>query len=225
MHACSTVAVDQLLNLRDEQPVDAVVRTHVERCANCSQELARLKTLRSALRALPALTAPPYNSAGLRARLRSVRTYRAATFAAAASICALTLLLITAVTGTRSRVESVATNTDTTLTTPSTEDAATDTSVNSLVIRSQELEARLQRLPRRPHIERASTSTTIDSLQSRIQWVDYQLSVASDVGITEGQSARLWENRIELMDSLLKVRYAEAQRTSALLIGSPRSSL
>jgi hypothetical protein len=74
----------------------------------------------------------------------------------------------------------------------------------------------LRRLPSRPVVERASTTTTIDSLQSSIQWLDYQLSVAADVGLSERQAAQLWEDRIQLMDSLVKVRFAEAQRFAVL---------
>jgi hypothetical protein len=87
---------------------------------------------------------------------------------------------------------------------------------NALVIRSQQLDARLQQLPTRPRVERASTTVTIDSLEQRIQWVDYQLSLAQDVGLSESQASRLWQDRVRLMNSLVKVRYAEAQRFALL---------
>jgi hypothetical protein len=187
-----------------------------------------LRAVQASLKSLPLLAAPEYNNAGMRARLRAVRTYRIANVAAAAGIGAITLLLITTVHGSRSRIEVAAPNSPPAIATSSpVDDPDVDHSgepiaqqVNSLVIRSQELDSRLRRMPRRPYIERAGTSATIDTLQDSIQWVDYQISVASDVGMTDSQSARLWENRIQLMDSLVKVRYAEAQRAAVVLTGS-----
>jgi hypothetical protein len=236
MHACNTLTLDQLVSLRDGDPVAADAVTHVEDCSRCSQELARLRAVQASLKSLPLLAAPEYNNAGMRARLRAVRTYRIANVAAAAGIGAITLLLITTVHGSRSRIEGAAASSPSVVTASnpaadSQADSVVDPDidhssepvaqqVNSLVIRSQELDSRLRRMPRRPYIERAGTSATIDTLQDSIQWVDYQISVASDVGMTDSQSARLWENRIQLMDSLVKVRYAEAQRAAVVLTGS-----
>ena len=224
MHVCHTLTLDQLISLRDGDPVDAEVKLHVERCAACSKEITRLHSVRTALQDLPTLNAPAYNGAGMRARLQAVRTYRAAKIAAAAGVCTLTLVLILAVNGVGRR-DRIAMDVQTPVADVALDLDADDLNVNSLVIRSQELEERLQRLPRRPQIERASTSATIDTLQSRIQWVDYQLSLSNDVGMTDSQSAELWANRIQLMDSLLMVRYAEAQRTAAVMTSLPRSSL
>jgi hypothetical protein len=55
-----------------------------------------------------------------------------------------------------------------------------------------------------------STAATIDTIEQRIQWLDFQLSNAPDGDLSEEQSRRLWRERVELMDSLVKVRYAEA---------------
>jgi hypothetical protein len=88
--------------------------------------------------------------------------------------------------------------------------------IATLVVRSQDLESKLRRMPSRPIVERAGTTTIIDSLQTSIQWVDYKLSLASDAGLSEQQAAQLWRDRIQLMDSLVKVRYAETQRVAVL---------
>jgi hypothetical protein len=81
--------------------------------------------------------------------------------------------------------------------------------VPELVAQSQKLDDLLQRLPERPRIERVSTAATIDTIEERIQWLDFQLSDAPDSGLNEQQTRRLWRERVELMDSLVKVRYAE----------------
>ena len=81
--------------------------------------------------------------------------------------------------------------------------------VPELVARSQQLEGLLQKLPERPRIERVSTAAMIDTIEDRIQWLDFQLSDAPDSGLNEEQTRRLWRERVELMDSLVKVRYAD----------------
>ena len=81
--------------------------------------------------------------------------------------------------------------------------------VPELMAQSQKLEGLLQRLPERPRIERVSTVAMIDTIEDRIQWLDFQLSDAPDSGLNEEQTRRLWRERVELMDSLVKVRYAE----------------
>ena len=48
-----------------------------------------------------------------------------------------------------------------------------------LVAQSQQLEDLLQTLPERPRIERVSTAATIDTIEQRIQWLDFQLSVCA----------------------------------------------
>ena len=55
MHA----RLDQLLSLRDGEPVDARVKTHLQHCTECQDWLAASITLRHRLRALPAAPEPP----------------------------------------------------------------------------------------------------------------------------------------------------------------------
>jgi hypothetical protein len=85
--------------------------------------------------------------------------------------------------------------------------------VPELMAQSQHLEDLLQRLPERPRIERVSTAAMIVTIQDRIQWLDFQLSGSGDGGLNEEQTRRLWRERVELMDSLVKVRYAEGAVT------------
>lgn len=212
MHACNAVTLDRLLSVRDGELVDAAATAHVEQCDVCTRELARLRATQAAIKSLPQLQAPPYDAGALRARLRNARVYRIVGTSAAAGVGALALLLALTLGGNRDQ-SMVTTN----LAHEIAHDAPTGPELHSLVIRSQELESYLQRLPRRPRVERASTSIAIDSLQDSIQWVDYQLSLAGDVGMTDRQAARLWQDRVQLMDSLVKVRYAEAQRAAYLI--------
>jgi hypothetical protein len=85
-----------------------------------------------------------------------------------------------------------------------------DDTIQSLVSRSQRLEAVLNTLPPRPTVERAATSAAIDELQTRIQMLDQQLSAAANDD--RHRTQRLWSARVQLMNSLVYVRYAEAAR-------------
>jgi MFS superfamily sulfate permease-like transporter len=82
--------------------------------------------------------------------------------------------------------------------------------VDELVAQSQQLEQILRKLPERPRIERVATAAAIDTMEQRIQWLDFQLSNAPEADLSDEQSRQLWRERVELMDSLVKVRYAEA---------------
>lgn len=86
--------------------------------------------------------------------------------------------------------------------------AATDPALEELMARSQHLEAVLQQLPR-PAVEQAGATLAIDELQARIQQLDAQLSTP-DAGSV--QARLLWDERVQLMSSLVGVRYVESMR-------------
>jgi hypothetical protein len=52
-------------------------------------------------------------------------------------------------------------------------------------------------------------AATIDTIEQRVQWLDQQLSYAPVAGLDDAQTYQLWRERVDLMDSLVKVRYAE----------------
>ena len=201
MHA----RIDQLLSLRDGEPVDAATVSHVEGCTRCREALAGLERRTHALRELPQLDAPD----GSWQRIRDAMERPAAridyrrTFAVAASVIAVLSISIAFIAG-RENAAIVATPDELPLV----------IEVPQLVARSQQLEGLLEVLPARPRVERVSTAATIDTIEERIQWLDFQLSSAPDVVLNEEQRRQLWSERVMLMDSLVKVRYAEAGRVS-----------
>jgi hypothetical protein len=77
--------------------------------------------------------------------------------------------------------------------------------------RSQMLEAVLAELPARPAVKRAATSVPIDSLEARVQWLDHEILVA-DAQASAPQAEQLWRERVEVLNSLVQLRYVEAQR-------------
>jgi hypothetical protein len=74
--------------------------------------------------------------------------------------------------------------------------------------RSAELESLLARLPE-PRTTRASTDLTAAVLEDRIALIDEQLSEGRD-GVSPVTTDSLWRERVLLLDSLVRVRYAAA---------------
>ena len=83
--------------------------------------------------------------------------------------------------------------------------------VAQLQTQSQALDEMLAVIGERPVVERAGTSVPIDTLETQVQWIDHQISVGD--GAMEPDSAeQLWRKRVEAMNSLVQLRYVEAQR-------------
>lgn len=213
MHA----GIEHLLSVRDGQPVAAEIAEHVAQCAVCSAQLRRLSLRREQLQALPQLDAGPAAWQRIQAQVAnpvvSGWRRRVGLIAASAAFVALSIIAGLAIRDDDSPANRVAgvqaENMD------ETQPASLDTArLAELVVQSQQLDHLLQKLPERPRIERVSTAATIDTIEERIQWLDFQLSYAPDDGLSEAQARRLWRERVELMDSLVKVRYAEAGRSS-----------
>jgi hypothetical protein len=203
MHA----TFQDLLTLRDGMPVDAEFKQHVSQCADCNRELTQLVALKEGLRQLPACEPPAraWNAIHAEVNRQSPRRPSRAPFAAFAAtvlIAVLVLPLMHRTLGSHSSNPVVSATQA-----PAT---ASQDSVGVLVKRSQRLEAVLQVLPPRPQVERAGTSATIDELQNRIQFLDLQLSANSAGELQRDDAQRLWGARVELMNSLVKVRYAQA---------------
>jgi hypothetical protein len=192
--------LQELLNLRDAAPLDAKIAQHVAQCRRCTLELERLRNLKAALRGLPQLSPPSQVWRTItddieRAPPRAGNRYLA--IGVAALLIAGTLALI-------HRGSDVAAD----YASPD----ADGQQLQRLVTRSQQLEDVLQRLPPRPSVERAATSAAIDDLQTRIQVLDLQLDTIPSGAHERNRAQRLWNARVQLLHSLIDVRYAEALR-------------
>jgi hypothetical protein len=205
MHA----RLDELLSLRDGAPVDARVRAHVDECAQCAAELAHTESLQQSLRALPPVPdAAADGWAEVQSRLAAARARRPlaariAPYAAAASVVALALFAALRWT----EVPAPAKPGSAPLIVLDTE------SLDELRARSQELEAMLAALPERPAVARAGTSVPIESLEAQVQWLDHQLTLAGAAG-QPTETEQLWHDRVEAMNSLVQLRYVEAQQVN-----------
>jgi hypothetical protein len=209
----------ELLAIRDGAPLDVAIEEHVASCAHCSFELTRLARVKHDLRQLPQFEPPAGMWKAIRDGLGAFPPSRAprrlSLIAASGLAAALAVALFVRLEGGHPRPDPAAgvSSTAGTRAGASTDPgaAARAESLGVLITRSQRLEALLRTLPPRPGVERGATSATIDALQARIQLVDLQLSSAPR-GDAD-QARRLWSARVELLNSLVNVRYAEATRT------------
>jgi hypothetical protein len=209
MHA----SIEQLLSVRDADPIDAEVAEHVRQCATCSARLRRLAAMRERLQSLPQSEPPETSWQQIRSQLEQPRSHdsrrRARIVAGVAAGAAFLIGAVMMIRGQSGAPDAPLQADDAPeITAPG--DVGSVTQVADLVAQSQHLDYLLQSLPERPHIERVSTAATIDTIEERIQWLDFQLSDTPARTLNDEQAHRLWSERVELMDSLVKVRYAEA---------------
>lgn len=214
MHA----TIEQLLSLRDGEATPAEVHDHVEACDACRRELVRLVRVRDQLRALPPVEPDQtlWESIAVESlgRPRPSRFSWGSAVGVAASFV-LALVLITrmtpepegpAVPATRmSATPSPATNVSEVV---PPNDAAT---VAELQLRSRRLETLRRAMPAGPEIVRASTAGTIADLQDQIAFVDLRLNASQNEALTPAQQRALWRERVNLMQSLVRVEYARLQ--------------
>jgi hypothetical protein len=85
--------------------------------------------------------------------------------------------------------------------------------LNALMVESREIENDLRSLPSEPRLVRAGTRATILSIEDRIAAIDYQLS-ESGVQMSPDDREIFWRERVRLMKSLYRLRYAQAQRAA-----------
>jgi hypothetical protein len=203
----------ELLSLRGGEPVAAEIAEHVSKCPKCALELGRLQQLAQELRQLPQYEPPPRAWLQIQQQLieQSPRQRRVGWIpvsAAAAAVIAIVCGVLWTTRADRNHAGQPASG----VAANSAAAPINGESIGQLVHHSQELEALLQRMPQRPTVERAETSATIDEIQSSIQMLDVQLSNVTKNDTDHDEAQRLWSTRVQLLDSLVYVRYAEVAR-------------
>jgi hypothetical protein len=78
---------------------------------------------------------------------------------------------------------------------------------------SRKLESDLRALPDEPRVARAGTVATMSEIEDRIAGIDFQLNDTS-VQMTDPDREIFWRERVRLMNLLLQLRYAQAQRAA-----------
>jgi len=202
MHA----SLEQLIGLRDEEPVSVEVQQHVRGCGQCAAALNGLLAARERLTALADPVPPP--DAWQRIATASDRSQRrrrwlpAAGLGLAASAAAAALLVFNL------HVKPAPARDDTAVVTPS---GAAPADVNQLMAQSRYLERAVLKLdgPADSMAVSADTASTVAALEDRIALVDYEINSAAGVDNNDPHMVQLWKQRVNLLQSLAAVRYAQ----------------
>lgn len=83
--------------------------------------------------------------------------------------------------------------------------------LNALMVESRQIERNLRALPAQPSLVWASTAVTISELQDQVAGIDYLLN-QPEFELSPEQEQVYWRERVRLMNSLLRLRTAQAQR-------------
>ncbi|HUF20009.1 MAG TPA: hypothetical protein VMP00_04580 [Burkholderiales bacterium] len=85
--------------------------------------------------------------------------------------------------------------------------------LNALMVESQQLEQDLRSLPEQPHLVRAGTAATISAVEDQVAAIDFRLN-ESPMRLPHAQMELYWRERVRLMNLLVQLRTAQAQRSS-----------
>lgn len=205
-----------LLRVRDGEPVDVAVREAIDADPAAAAELRRLNDVRRELEALPSFEPPPTawpaieaRVAGIRADVRGVRGHwlLRGGLAACVAVAALAYLMQS-----QPPLSEPPQTTVVAVPASSASPALGTATYASLVEQSAELERSLDRLGRSPRVVRAGTMATVAGLEDRIDAIDTRLTFARQLGLENAAVASLHRQRVELMNALLQVRYADRMR-------------
>jgi hypothetical protein len=204
---------DQLLSLRERVAPEDDVAVHVRNCAECRATVESTRGIAARLRELPSQAAPPDRWLAIRtaflaqAAARSTRRVRRPGWLLPAASAAIVLCAVLLTVGSHGPQQGTSART------PVASDAPSFSAPPQqvLVAESQRLEAVLATLPADTRVSRAGTALTVAGLEDRIRWVDYRLNMANEAGINPRQEDLLWRERVELLNSLVAVRYADAR--------------
>ena len=206
------IRTEDLLKIRDGEPVDAKIRVAVDSDDQLKADLDYLQETQNALQSLPALDPPSgiwesiaetsFDSSNSSARQWPLRSMIAATLAAV-----VVLAVIRSPQPPDFSETILETNTEI-ADADSIQRAATST-YDSLVAESEDLERQLNQIGYQPKLISAGTMSTIVSLEDEIALLDAQLMYART--LQPMQTEALWETRVGLMDALVNVRYTHSQ--------------
>jgi hypothetical protein len=220
-------STEDLLSVRDGEPLDARTSEVIAARALHLNEVERLRRTQHALRNLPELEAPAGAWERIEAvehgtRYRSARWMRRAAGAGVAAAVAAAAIVYVAAPW--DRPATVASATTPTTAAPVGELPAFDgpspgalgarvvpASYTALVAESARLERLLGQISYQQPLMSGATAGTIAGLEDRIGVIDEQLTYSTARRVPEPQVGALWGERVELMNALVHVRYAQAQ--------------
>jgi hypothetical protein len=208
--------IEDLLSIRDREPVEAGLRERISHDETARTELLRLERTREELASLPEIDPPAHAWDRIRTELAAPaerpRDRRAWLFASAAAVLMSVALILVILTADVDEPPIVPVITQV----PSPGDAAAranvvDRDFQTLIEQSAALERMLTRLPEHRRRIRIGTASTILGLEDQIAVIDAQLSFAAANDFDARYQQALWTERVDLMNALVYVRYAYEQ--------------
>jgi hypothetical protein len=232
-------STEDLLSVRDGEPLDAITSNVIAEDATHGREIDRLSEMRDALRRLPDVAPPDDMWARIAAVERATRPRRStwllltAGVGVAAAVAALAIFVIgTPLRQSGGLVQPPALQASEGLP-ASTTDEPPSTVVGTTTVfdpdrpfvgarivpatypalmqESARLDRALRRLSYQRPMMSAETATTIAGLEDRIALIDEQLTYGNARGVPQPERTALWGERVDLMNALVHVRYAQAQ--------------
>jgi len=228
MHA----TIEQLLNYRDGHLLEAKWHAHIQQCKQCSEEVEKLSEINSDLNSLAVseLSSEDLDkswdaiSMQLIAQKNSQKPQNIYWMSAAA--CALIIGVVIGFKAynqpldfpqdyqvAQSSPDSLIQDEKALDTQYQSLDSNTENELAQLVAYSRLLESQLQAMPQ-PRVIRANTAGTISQLQDQISVLDSRLNLDHQIPLTEQQRNALWQQRVNSMNNLYRVRSAQLQRVS-----------
>jgi hypothetical protein len=189
------------------------VAEHVAGCDVCRTEVERLRQLRTTLRAFPDVGGPdrwPVVVARLDGHGRSAAHLPRPTWRLAGTLAAVLAIAVglAVFDGATPRLA------DNPPAGPQPIVESSDASMAALMEESKRLERLLDAIPEEPRVARARTVMTAAGLEDRIQWVDLAIGAGEERNFDSSTVMPLWRQRVDLLSSLVAVRYAEARTAS-----------
>ena len=211
---------EDLLTIRDGEPVDADVHSQVLADPESLEELERLRAAQKALQELPELQPPPEVWTKILTEVQrddrigsKLLRHWSLSSAIAAGVAVLVFILISTDPEIPVQIEpgpAVAV-----LEGDGGEldaDPAEELGYALLATESAQLERELNSIEYQPSLTSADTATIAAVLEDRIGYVDAQLTYAAANRIDLRQTETLWRERVDLMNTLVDVRYAQFQQ-------------
>jgi hypothetical protein len=206
---------EDLLKLRDDEPIDAALKQRLLADSGTCDELRRLARLKDRLGELPELRPSAHADARVLTAMRTAVKHRStrrivpALGMAAAAVLAITVVLVSVLRS------PPAPNADGAAA-PSGPRAREDVQPAgvadylALIEESASLEQVLFRLPAQRSVMTIGTASTIAGLESQIALIDEELTLAA-ADLEPQYRTALWRERVGVMNALVQVRYAQSQ--------------
>lgn len=220
MHATT----EQLLDLRDQRPIDSALMQHVELCERCSCQLRQLRERKQALIDLPQLAPSPQVFAQLSERLANEPVRRnkpplLGIAAAAVAVAAIALWMVpTQLNPPAGELASLPLESQNppaayAPAAPAGLVAAAATVRDELVERSAALEAVSAQLADIGAAGSSSgTEEALSALETQLALVDYNLNAAQIDQYVPDEVNRLLARRVNTLENIVSVRKAELAR-------------